>query len=148
MIYIDTIRYRIPGRPVTKKNSQQMARNPKTGRLFPVPSKQYKTYEKAAKVALHPLLITPINSPVNVRVVYHLQLNKDGSLPKNLPDLTNLLEATDDILVKYKVIQDDNVSIVASHDGSRAIFTSEEPYTEVEISLWEGAFTPDQFEQL
>lgn len=148
MTYIDTVRYKIPGRPVTKKNSQQMAKNPKTGRLFPVPSKQYKAYEKSAKVALHPLLIAPINSPVNVRVVYHLQLNKDGSLPKNLPDLTNLLEATDDILVKYKILQDDNVSIVASHDGSRAIFTSEEPYTEVEISLWEGAFTPDQFEQL
>ena len=123
--------YRIPGKPVTKKNSMQMARNPKTGKLFPVPSKQYKAYEKAAKEAFFYVPETPINYPVRVTAVYHLQLNKDGSIPKNLPDLTNLLEATDDILVKYKILEDDNAGIVASHDGTCIVFGDEEPWTSV-----------------
>lgn len=142
-----SVRYLIPGRPVTKKNSQQMARNPKTGRLFPVPSKQYKAYEKSAKENLKYKPVVPISAPVNVRCWYHLSLNKDGSLPKNLPDLTNLLEATDDILVKYQIIQDDNVSIVVSHDGSRVVFGNEEPFTEIEITPLNGEFRIDQFSE-
>lgn len=127
------VSYLIPGKAVTKKNSQQMARNPKTGRWFPVPSKQYKEYEKLCKEYIRPP-DKPISEPVNVKCVYHFLLNKDGSMPKLLPDLTNLLEATDDILVKYGVLEDDNVSIVKTHDGSEAIYgDSDEPYTEIYI---------------
>ena len=111
-----------------------MARNPKTGRWFPVPSKQYKEYEKRCKQYIQPPE-KPISEPVNIRCIYHIALNKDGSLPKLLPDLTNLLEATDDILVKYGVLKDDNVLIVRSHDGSVAIFGDcDEPYTEIYIT--------------
>lgn len=119
----------IPGIPITKKNSQQMVRNPKTGRWFPVPSKAYKDYEKTAKAYIldsHPPS-EPINEPVQVTCMYRLPLNRDGSEPKNKPDLTNLLEATDDILVKYKVLEDDNVSIIQSHDRSRVRFTNGTP---------------------
>ena len=117
--------YVIPGKPVTKKNSMQMVKNPKTGKWFPIPSKQYKAYEKAAETSFDTIPVEPIDFPVNVRCVYHLERNKDGSLPKNIPDLTNLLEATDDILVKYKILKDDNATIVARHDGSRVQFDAE-----------------------
>ena len=116
---MNMIRYFIPGMPVTKKNSMQMAFNPKTKKWFPVPSKAYKRFEKEAKEALQ-TTAPPIDSKVNVQCCYYLPLNKDGSEPKKQPDLANLIEATDDILVKYKILADDNISIVAKHDGSFA----------------------------
>lgn len=151
MLKYGSITYKIPGRAVTKKNSQQLAKNPKTGKLFPVPSKQYKAYEKSAENNLHPLPLTPIECPVNVCAVYHLPLNKDGSVPKNPPDLTNLLEATDDILVKYKVLKDDNVTIVQRHDGSHVKYHPadqlEEPWTYILIyKIGGGDFEPEEFE--
>ena len=127
------LQYIIPGRPVTKKNSMQMVKNPKTGKMFPIPSKQYKAYEKVAGKCLDVMPVKPIDFPVNVRCVYHLSRNKDGTLPKNVPDLTNLLEATDDILVRYKVLEDDNAMIVARHDGSRVQFDVDDPYTSILI---------------
>lgn len=113
--------YFIPGMPVTKKNSMQMAFNPKTKKWFPVPSKAYKRFEKEAKKALE-TTHKPIDRKVNVQCCYYLPLNKDGSEPKKQPDLANLIEATDDILVKYKILADDNISIVAKHDGSFASY--------------------------
>ena len=119
----------IPGIPITKKNSMQMVKNPKTGRWFPVPSKAYKDYEKSAKDYIHQGIVPdqPINEPVQVTCLYRLPLNRDGTVPKKQPDLTNLLEATDDILVKYKVLEDDNVSIIQSHDRSRVRYTNGTP---------------------
>ena len=49
-------------------------------------------------------------------------------------DLTNLQAAIDDILVHYKVIKDDNYSIIVSHDGSRVFYDKEHPRTEVYIT--------------
>ena len=127
-------RFSIPGTPVTKKNSQQMAFNPKTKRWFPVPSKAYKAFEKSAKEILKHNTNPAIDFPVNINCQYYFPLNKDGSEPKKKPDLPNLLEATDDILVKYQILADDNVGIVASHDGSKATFTNDiEPGTYVTI---------------
>jgi Holliday junction resolvase RusA-like endonuclease len=48
-------------------------------------------------------------------------------------DLTNLLEAIDDILTHYGVIADDNYCIVQSHDGSRVFVDKDDPRTEVII---------------
>ena len=128
-------RYFIPGIPVTKKNSQQMAFNPKTKRWFPVPSKAYKRYEKEAKEALSKNKTAPIAYKVNVLCYYTLPLNKNGSEPKKKPDLANLIEATDDILVKYKILADDNIGIVESHDGSKALYSADcEPGTYIVIS--------------
>lgn len=122
------IRFFIPGMPVTKKNSMQMAFNPKTKKWFPVPSKAYKRYEKAAAEALdtNGSKEFPIAEKVNVCCVYMLPQNKDGTEPKKKPDLANLIEATTDILVKYKILTDDNVGIVARHDGSHAAFVDDE----------------------
>jgi Holliday junction resolvase RusA-like endonuclease len=52
---------------------------------------------------------------------------------KRRVDLVNLLEATCDVLVKYKVISDDNSRVVASHDGSRVFYDKENPRTEIFI---------------
>lgn len=124
----------IPGTPVTKKNSQQMAFNPKTQRWFPVPSKAYKQFEKNAKEVLKQYDGKPIDFKVNIQCMYFFHPNKDGTEPKKQPDLANLLEATDDILVKYKIIADDNVSIVAGHDGSRVVYSADtEPGTYIVV---------------
>lgn len=127
------IYYKIRLRPVSKKNSMQVAKT-KAGIPFIVQSKAYKKYEKGAKEYLRPLG-KPIDTAVNVKCTYWLHKNKDGSIPKTKVDLTNLLGATDDILVKYKILADDNCQIVASHDGSRVYYTNEnEECTEIEIS--------------
>ena len=127
-------KYFIPGAAVTKKNSMQMAYNPKTKRWFPVPSKAYKRFEKNAETVLKQDDMKTIDFPVNIQCCYYFPLNKDGTEPKKKPDLANLLEATDDILVKYGVIADDNVDIVAGHDHSRVYYTNDcEPGTYIII---------------
>ena len=124
--------YRIPLRPVTKKNSQKIIRV--NGRLMITPSPQYRRYEKEAGSWLVPTE-PPIAYPVNVKCTYYFHPNKDGSIPKNMPDLVNLIEATCDVLVKHRIILDDNCGIIRSHDGSGVIY---DPYhdecTEVEIT--------------
>ena len=49
-------------------------------------------------------------------------------------DLTNLLSATMDILVKYRVIEDDNKDIAYSNDGSRVKYDKTNPRVEIEIT--------------
>ena len=48
-------------------------------------------------------------------------------------DITNLLQAICDIMVKYKVIDDDNYTIIDSFDGTRVYYDKENPRTIVEI---------------
>ena len=126
------IQYTIHLQPVTKKNSQRLV-NIK-GRIVPLPSEAYKRYEAQAGQYLRPPPEKPIDYPVEISCVYMLPLNKDGSRPKRQPDLTNLLEATHDVLVKYKIIADDNVSVIVSVDGSRAYYTREDPKTIITIT--------------
>lgn len=110
--------------PRTKKNSQRMIMNRKTGKMFPVPSAQYVEYEKNAGWFIPKN--KNIDYPVNIKCVFYMKT-------KRKCDLTNLLEAIDDILVKYHVIADDNYNIVAAHDGSRVKYDKENPRTEVFI---------------
>ncbi len=48
-------------------------------------------------------------------------------------DLTNLLEAIDDIMVECGLLADDNYTVIHSHDGSRVMYCKERPRTEIEI---------------
>lgn len=89
-----------------------------------IPSKQYKEYEE---LALWQLPRVFYNCPVNVKCVYFM-----GT--KRKVDLTNLLEATDDILVKGKVLADDNCTIIVSHDGSCVKYDKDNPRVEIEIT--------------
>ena len=56
---------------------------------------------------------------------------------KRRVDLGNLQASTCDILVKYKVIADDNCKIVASMDGSKVFYDKDNPRTEITITKLE-----------
>ena len=51
-------------------------------------------------------------------------------------DLLNLLEASLDILVDAGILEDDNSSIVVSHDGSRVLYDKENPRAEITITTY------------
>lgn len=110
--------------PRTKKNSQRIL---KAGnRMFIAPSAQYKQYEKDCAWWLNRFRDTNIDFPVNVKCLFYMPT-------KRKCDLTNLLEAIDDILVHYNVLADDNFSIIQSHDGSRVFVDKQNPRTEILI---------------
>ena len=127
----------IPGNPTTKKNSRT-ARTGRTkdGRLYHYqgPSKAFIKYQEsaAASLVIPPALRDkfPIDYPVNVKSIYYR---------KNWIrcDLTGLHQATDDILVHYGILKDDNFKIVAGHDGSRVYIDPENPRVEITITKME-----------
>lgn len=90
-----------------------------------IPSKQYVEFEKECLSQIKNYG-EEIDYPVNVQAIFYRS-------SKRRVDLTNLLEALDDMLVKAKVIIDDNRDIVASHDGSLVLYDKERPRIEVEI---------------
>ena len=120
---MNTIHFKIMFPPITKKNSQQILINKKTGRPFIMPSRNYKAYEKSAGWYLRPL---GIDYPVNIKAHFYMPTRRKV-------DLTNLLSALDDVLVHHGVITDDNSSIVVGHDGSRVLYDKEKPRTEIWI---------------
>lgn len=120
------IKFTIPLPPVSKKNSQQIFINRRTGKPFITPSEAYKRY--ADTVAA--FYIPPggcVDYPVNVKCVFYMPTRRKC-------DLTNLLEAIDDIMVKAGLLADDNYNIIASHDGSRVMYDKARPRTEIEIT--------------
>lgn len=117
--------YLIPLDPKTKKNNQKIIKNHKTNALMIVQNERYKQYEKDAGWFLKQPP-TPIDYPVNVKCIFYRATDRRV-------DLTNLLEAIDDILVKYKVLADDNCKIIVGHDGSRVYIDRKRPRTEIVI---------------
>jgi Holliday junction resolvase RusA-like endonuclease len=122
----------IYGNPVTKKNSQRILyKFTKFGRKTPfiAPSKAYVDYETdCLRQIKRPH--SPISARVNVRCVYYMKTARRV-------DLANLIEATTDILVKARVLEDDNSRIVAAHDGSRVELDREKPRVEIWIEEME-----------
>ena len=123
--------YDIKLTPVTKKNSQRIIKV--NGRSVIIPSAAYKKYESQCAQYLLDKPETPINSPCEVTCLYFMQRTKKGEIPKRQPDLANLLEATHDVLVKYRILEDDNASIIFSVDGSRVYWTTGEAHTLIQI---------------
>lgn len=119
------IKFTVPLTPVSKKNNQQIAINKATGRPFVVPSKKYKEYEKNALWFI-PRKQKPIDEPVNVKCLFYMPTHRRC-------DLTNMLEAIDDVMVAGGLLADDNYKIIESHDGSRVLYDKENPRTEVYI---------------
>lgn len=127
------IKFTIPLAPVTKKNSQQIKyryiRDKQTGRPKNVPyikpSEAFENYQASA------LWFVPkgktINIPVNVKCLFYMP-------DRRKCDLTNLLEAIDDIMVTAGLLADDNYTVVESHDGSRVLYDKANPRTVVEIT--------------
>lgn len=114
------------GPPRTKKNSQLIRCNHRTGRRFISPSEAYRAYEADCLRQIPGKARQRIDLPVNVRCVYYMPTRRRV-------DLTNLLEATDDILVRGGMLADDHCGIIAGHDGSRVRLDRETPRVEIEI---------------
>lgn len=126
------IKFTIPIESATKKNHGFIIH---TGNPCPVckrgmgntvmlPSAPYQKYEKACKK--HMPKIDTINFPVNIKYIFYKGTHRKC-------DLTGLIQAIDDIMVKYGIIADDNFSIVVGHDGSRVMYDKAFPRTEVVI---------------
>lgn len=96
------------------------------GRPLLIPSKQYKKFETECLKVISQEYRKNINYPVNIKAIFYTD-------SKRRVDLTNLLSALDDMLVKAEVIVDDSRDIVASHDGSEVCWDKENPRIEIEI---------------
>lgn len=118
------------GDPRTKKNSQQIIRL-RNGALRIAPSKQYKAYEAQCLKQITGKHRQQIDTPSNVRMVYYMRTRRRV-------DLTNLQEATLDILVHAGVLADDNCKIAAAYDGSCVKHDKINPRVEIEIVPWDG----------
>ena len=118
------IKFTIPLAPISKKNSQRIMVNRATGKPFIMPSAQYKQYERDAAYFIP---FGNINEPVNVKCLFYMPTRRKV-------DLTNLLEAIDDVMVKAGLLADDNSEIVQSHDGSRVLYDKKRPRTEIIIT--------------
>ena len=129
------VKFVIPLPPITKKNSQQILTHPKTGRPFIMPSAKYRQYEREAEWFLKPRPPRPIECSLNIKCLFYLPTRRRT-------DLTNLLEAVDDLLVHAGIIADDHYGIVTAHDGSRCYVDKEAPRTEIIITKMEAEESP------
>lgn len=120
------MKFTIPIKPVSKKNSLRIVYNPKTHKPFVIQSKLYVEYEKTVYPFI-PKVKTPIDYPINLKCIFYMPTRRKI-------DLCNLEEAISDVLVKYGLIEDDNRNIVASYDGSMVMYDKENPRTEIEIT--------------
>ena len=109
----------------SKKNSQEIHVNCRTGKPFVSQGKLYKQFEQECGYYLLKYKKN-INTPVNLKCTFYV---KD----RRKRDIVNLLNAIQDILVKYGVIADDNYNIVKSVDGSRIIYEKGREETIIEI---------------
>lgn len=112
------------GRPITKKNSSRIVKCGNYTKILP--SKQFTQYEKDCIRQIIGDKKQAINTAINLKCVYYMPT-------KHRVDLVNLLEATCDILVKANVLEDDNVNIIKSHDGSKVLYDKDNPRVEIDI---------------
>lgn len=125
--------YLIPLDTRTKKNSQTIAG---TGPRCPKCGKRQKQFirqghantEYTAKAAqyLRDKPKTPMEGPVHI--VYRLYMQTR----RRVDDL-NLYASLDDLLVKEKILKDDNMNIIRCRDGSRVLYDKERPRAEIYI---------------
>ena len=134
-------RYVIPIDPKTKKNSHRIAgcgpRCPvcrKYAKQFVRNGNRTTEYAFAAAKYLQPRPKEPIDGPVHlVYLCYRETAHRVDDL--------NLYEALDDILVKEKILADDNARIIRSRDGSRVFWDKENPRAEIRIFRYEEGET-------
>lgn len=110
----------------SKKNSQQVFINRKTGKPFVSQSKLYKEFEKRCWLYLKPYSDLLIDYPINLKCIFVVP-------DRRKRDIVNLLNAIQDILVKYHVLEDDNYNIVSSLNGTQIIYEKGIEKTIIEI---------------
>lgn len=124
-----TLKIILPGRPYTKKNSQQIYRNRRTGKPRIAQSEQYQRYEEQCLWYLKQYK-ERFEGPIQVTATYWMPDKRSW------PDLIGLLQATADILEAAGII--DNDRNIVSWDGSRIVGVDKKhPRAEVEIN-WLG----------
>lgn len=111
--------------PMTKKNTQKIIRNRKTGKFQIVQGDTFRQYETDAARFLK-FIPKAIEEPVEVVYKFYRSNNRRV-------DLTNLEAAMDDILVNAGILKDDSFKYLVSHDGSRVLVDPENPRTEIKI---------------
>lgn len=120
------IKFTLPIKPVSKKNHGQIVMRGK----YPImlPSKQYLQFEKDSLPYFHRVKhqVGVVNYPVNIQCIFYVDARRKV-------DLSNLLNAVDDAMVKSGLILDDNRDIIAGHDGSRVYHDNINPRIELEI---------------
>lgn len=115
----------ILGNPATKKNSMQIVRFGNRPGL--IQSETYRQYERDFTKQVTGQYKQCIDYPVNVKCVYYRKT-------KHRVDLSNLMAATHDCLVKAGVLADDNSQIIVSVDGSEVRHDKDNPRVEIEIT--------------
>lgn len=68
----------------------------------------------------------PINRKVRLTALYYMDTHR-------IVDIVGLHQALQDILVHYRILEDDNSRIIQDHDGSRVLYDKDNPRTEVNI---------------
>lgn len=123
-----TFSFTIYGRPITKKNSQNVVRG------VPLQSRQYKTYESRFHRQIRDMQkkkqVPRIEGMVHVKALYWMN-NRSG-----FPDLVGLMQATADLIADNKgkqwIIPNDR--FIRSWDGTRiAGIDKENPRVEITI---------------
>lgn len=109
----------------SKKNCQRFTYNKYNKRTYLLQSDLYLQFERDCGIFLRKYE-RHISTPINLKCTFIVP-------NKRKRDLCNLLEAIQDILVKYGVLEDDNSNIVAGVDGSRVIFEKDREMTIIEI---------------
>ena len=99
-------------KPRTKKNSQEVHINSRTGRPFISQSKAYKQFAKECAYLIPNNIRHNLDVPCRVQTIFYMPTRRRV-------DLNNLLSAIHDVLVENHVIADDNCTIINNVDGSR-----------------------------
>lgn len=125
------IEFTLPVTPRSKKNHGQIVMRGKYPKLLP--SKQYLAFEKECLPHLYLVKAKHgvISYPINAECVFYMDARRKV-------DLSNLLNAVDDVMVASGLIVDDNRDIVAGHDGSRVYHDKDNPRIEVKITSIEN----------
>ena len=123
------IKFTIPLPAITKKNHQQIRKSFRTGARYVAQSDQYTQYEQDAMWFI-PRHHETIDYPVTVKCLFYMPTRRKV-------DKTNLEAAIHDILVKARLLADDNRDIIASTDGTRVYYDKDSPRTEVYITPFE-----------
>lgn len=110
----------------SKKNSEQIGFNRRTGKRFIMQSELYLAFERDCGYFLK-RYAKHINTPHNLKCTFIVP-------DKRRRDIVNLLNAIQDILIKYGVIEDDNYNIIAGLDGSRIIYNKGVEQTIIELT--------------
>ena len=126
--------FRLERPPITKKTSQNIALNKKTGKRFVMANPRQVDYQKFAAQVLHLQALSQglrehITHPVWVEAVFWLDADRDT-------DLTNLEQMLGDCLQAAGIIATD--ALIHSWDGSRKGVSYPFPRTEIVLRQYEG----------